>query len=166
MDGLLNTIETNVINGPTGALTETCLWDAIKACYDAGGSPDLILCRPGVALQINNFNKGKLNYTISAGALPEVTAGMQTFKYLSPLGGILEVVPVRQDFLPSGNVIVLTTSDVRLAFLSSPETMVEDVATVTDSVAKLIKSYVTLEHRNEVHSAKIVFVADTYTVTA
>lgn len=163
MNGILKTITTNSVTCLSGsantAITEAKLRDALKKCYDAGGNPNAIYCRPGVAMTIAAFSDQKISYTINANEAPRTVAGGAVFKYLSPFGQIVDIVPVRADFLPSGKVVLLQESDVRICFASNGIELM-DIPISSDSQAKLIKAYLTLEHRSEVHSCIISGVAD------
>lgn len=160
MDGLLNLSSSfqQVANaGSAAALVETKLHEAIYKTYDAGSSPDIILCRPTVAQRIANFNLDKIRFTQGGGA-----GGTQqgAFEYLSPFGATLQVVPVRQAFMPSGSILVLDSKKVKLSWLSNG-IEVKDLPIVLDEVGrKLIKAYLTLEVRALAHHAKITNVAD------
>lgn len=160
MDGLLRTITTNSVT-VNGNITDTYLRQALKKCYDKGGTPNAIYCRPGVAIAIAALNDNKVSYLINAGQNPDVVGGLATFKYLSPFGTALDVVAVREDFLPSGKVILVQESDIRLAFLSDG-IQVKDLAETNDSVQKLLKGYMTLEHRAEQHSCLLTGVLDQF----
>jgi hypothetical protein len=160
MDGLLNTITTNSVT-VNGDITAAKLKEALKKCYAKGGAPNAIYCRPGVAIKIADLGETNIRYTINAGERADLVGGATTFKWLSPFGNVMDVVPIRDEFLPSGKVVVLQESDVKLAFLSN-EIEVMDLATTTDSMSKLIKAYFTLQHRAEQHSCLLTGVLDTY----
>jgi hypothetical protein len=144
MDGLLNS--TSVTYAVGGALTQTAMRTALKRLYSVGGRATAAYCRPGVAATIATFNDNNINFMINGNASAVTTAGTQTFKYLNPFGGVLDVVTVREDFMPSGSVLLIDESKVRLCYLDQAWT-VEDLAQTQDSYSKLIKTYVTLEHR-------------------
>lgn len=160
MNGLLAEIEAAsgspvVINGDV-KLAEDKLQEAIVKCYNNGGAPNLILARPEVAYRIANFTANKIRY----GAGGEAGGvGATALRYLSPFGTALDVVPVRADFLPSGNVLVLDESKIKLAFLSNGIEVL-DLARANDAEEKLIKAYLTLEVRAASHHAKITGVLD------
>lgn len=161
MDGLLKVIaagngSTVVANGG-GALTEAKLQAAIVGAYNKGGAPDLILARPEVAYQIANFTADKIRFAGPGAGAGGV--GAEGLRYLSPFGRSLDVVPVRADFLPSGNVLVVERGKVKLAFLSNG-IEVMPLASAVDAEQRLIKTYLTLETRALPHQAKITGVAD------
>lgn len=160
MDGLLNIIAgangaTEIDNG-AAVLAEAKLKAAIVGAYNKGGAPDLILARPEVAYQIANFTADKIRVGAGGGA-GGVDQG--TLRYLSPFGNTLEVVPVRADFLPSGNVLVVEKEKIKLAFLSNG-IEVMPLASAVDAEQKLIKAYLTLEVRAVPHHAVITGVLD------
>lgn len=165
MDGLLNTVTTNTVDASSGGINQeisaTVLKEALKKCYAHGGAPNAIYCRPGVAIKIADLSEGKVQYNVGTGERADLIGGATTFKWLSPFGNVLDVVPIRDEFMPSGKVLILQESDVKLAFLSDGIEVL-DLATTTDSMSKLIKAYLTLQHRAEVHSAIITGVADSY----
>lgn len=162
MDGLLNTITTNTLNVSGAALTEDNLRSILTDIYAQGGSPSAIYCRPAVAVKISKFNDNKVQWNVNVSQEARMTAGQQVFKYLSPFGDVLDVIPVRTDFLPSGKVIVLDESTVKLAFASNGIEMM-DIPTASDAWTKLIKAYVTIEHKAEQYSGVISGVLDSYT---
>ena len=162
MNGLLNILTagngTNVVANGGGALTEVNLQSVLVACYTKGGNPDLIMCSPTVAQRIANFVQNRTQYlsTDIAGGVSQ-----QTLKYLSPLGRVLEIVPVRGDFLASGTVLVLDSSKLAYAELVPGIVSKELSIGSLDIVAnRLIKSYVTLELRVPSYHGKITSVAE------
>jgi hypothetical protein len=160
MDGLL----TQAVNfnqvanaGSAAVLDEAKLQEALVTTYNQGGTPDTILCTPIVAQRIANFNTSKVLYPV--GGAPG-GQNESTFKYISPFGYSLDVVPIRPDFLPSGQVLVLTQDRIKLSWLSNG-VEIKDLPIVGDDVArKLIKAYLTLELRAYKHHAKITNVKD------
>lgn len=160
MNGLLKEIDAAngsvaVANG-AAKLDEAKLQEAIVKCYNAGGAPGLIVARPEVAYRIANFTADKIRYGAGGDA---GGVGRAALHYLSPFGTALQVVPVRADFLPSGNVLVLDESKIKLAFLSNGIEVL-DLARANDAEEKLIKAYLTLEVRAAAHHAKITGVLD------
>ena len=164
MDGLLKrvaavngaTVVDNQVAAANAVLSEANLQKAITGCYNKGGRPNLILARPEVAYQIANFTADKIRY-VAGGAAGGVDNG--TLRYLSPFGNVLEVVPVRADFLPSGNILVVEESKVKLAFASNG-IEIDEIPVAADAESKLVKAYLTLETRGLPHHAKITGVAD------
>lgn len=56
MASALNMIDAgNVIAGGTAALTETMILNCHKACYDAGGEPEILMIKPADALIVAGF---------------------------------------------------------------------------------------------------------------
>lgn len=162
MNGLIQELAsgTNLVqnSGSASALVESKLQEALIAAYAAGGNPNVILCRPGVAQRIANFTADKVNYLPGGGA---GGLGVSALRYLSPLGYDLEIVPVRGDFLPSGKVFVVDTSKVALAELAGGIRMKELSIGSADIVAnRLVKWYGTLELRCKTHHAVITNVSD------
>jgi len=161
MDGLLNIITTGngatEIDGVSGYLTEAVLQSALVGCYNNGGSPNIIVARPEVAQRIANFTDDKIRFNGAGGGAGGV--GAEGLRYLNPFGPSLDVIPVRSSFLPSGNVLVLDSSKIKLAFLSN---LIEilPLAITTDAESKLLKAYLTLECRAVAHHALIKNVAD------
>ena len=156
MDGLLKWMTTangcNVVANGGGVLQQTKLDEALSAAFDGGGSPDMIIANPIVAQRIANFTSDKVRFVPGGGP---GGLGKQAFQYLSPFGYDLEVVPVRSSFLPTGNVLILDSSKISLAFLSNGIEM-KELAVSNDSVAdRLIKAYLTLEFRCAPHHSKI-----------
>jgi len=156
MNGLLNWMTTgngcNVVANGGGVLQQTKLDEALSAAFDGGGSPDLIIASPIVAQRIANFTLDKVRFAPAGGP---GGLGKQAFQYLSPFGYDLEVVPVRSSFLPTGNVLILDSSKIALAFLSTGIEM-KELAVSNDSVAdRLIKAYLTLEFRAAPHHARL-----------
>lgn len=161
MDGLLKLLTTlngsNVVANGGGALIQTKLDEALSLAYDGGGAPDMIVASPIVCQRIANFTADKVRYVPGGGP---GGLGKQSFQYLSPFGYDLEVIPVRSSFLPTGNVLVLDSSKISLAFLSNGIEM-KELAVSNDSVAdRLIKAYLTLELRCPSHHARLTGVAN------
>lgn len=162
MDGLITQLLAgpNLVQnaGSAAALVEAKLNEALIAAYSQGGNPTAIFCRPAVAQRIAGFTADKIRYVAGgqAGGL-----GVSTLRYLSPLGYDLEIVPVRGDFLPSGNVFIVDTAKVSLAELAGGIRMKELSIGSADIVAnRLIKWYGTLELRALQHHAVISNVSD------
>lgn len=56
MASALNMIDAgNIIAGGTAALTETMILNCHKACYDAGGEPEILMIKPADALIVAGF---------------------------------------------------------------------------------------------------------------
>lgn len=159
MDGILRFMVSaqQVANGGA-VLSELKLQEAITKCYDAGGNPTVIAANPTVCQRITNFTADKIRYLPGGGV---GGTGVQGMRYVSPLGYDLEVVPVRAEFLPTGQVLVLTMDQLALAEVTNSIEF-KDLAVSNDSVADLlIKWYGTLEFRVPQHSALISGVANT-----
>jgi hypothetical protein len=161
MDGLKNVITSGngstVIDQGTSGLTEAKLQEAIVGCYNKGGAPDMILARPSVAYRIANFTADKVRYMTGGDA---GGVGQAALRYLSPFGNLLEVVPVRADFLPSGYVFIIESGKIKLAPVNGQELIIEPLAKSDDSDSRLIKFYGTLEARLAQHHAVITNVID------
>lgn len=160
-DGVLEWIPSgNTVDMGTTTLTEAKLHEALKECYDNGGNPTAIYCRPGVAFQIADFANDKVQYTVNVDEQAHLIGGVKVQKYLSPLGTLLDVIPVREDFLPSGKVVILDESKVKVGWLSD-QIEIMPVELGKDNMAKLLKAYLTLEFRAPSHHALIENVVET-----
>ena len=155
---LLGTGSNTVSNaGPAAALVEAKLQEAISTIYTYGGNPSAVYCSPIVAQRIAAFNADKVRFVEGSGAGGQ---NKGSFRYLSPFGYDLEVVPVRGDFLPSGTVYVLDEAQIKIADLR-PIHMKELSIGSTDIVAdRLIKCYSTLELRAKLHHCRITNVSN------
>lgn len=161
MNGVLTFIPAGQkVNMASAALTEPKLREALKLCYAGGGVPSAIYCRSGVAIQIANFSEGKVQYVVNVNEDAVLHGGHKVMKYLSPLGTVMDVIPVRDEFLPSGNVVILQEEDLKKGWLSD-DIMVEDIQLGKDNMAKLLKAYLTLEMRAPKHHALIYNVDET-----
>jgi hypothetical protein len=160
-DGIV-TMSSNFVQvanaGSAAALVETKLHEAIYQLYDNGSYPDTIYCRPVVAQRIANFTADKVRYM----GAPNEAGGTKpgTLQYLSPFGAQLNVVPVRQAFIPSGSIYVMDSSKMGMAWLSQGIEVMDVPITLDEVGRKLIKAYFTLEVRGYTHHAKITNVAD------
>lgn len=161
MDGLIKLVATangsvQVANG-NAVLSEANLKKVIVGCYNNGSRPDVIVARPEVAYQIASFTADKIRVGVG-GAAGGVDAG--TLRYLSPFGGSMEVIPVRADFLPSGNVLVLDSTKIKLGLLDGGVKMMDLPLEGDLAGRKLIKIYPTLEVRALKHHGKLTGVLD------
>ncbi len=60
MGGFNQYVSTNVLNAADAALTLKMIEDKMQACYEAGGSPDTIVCGSWARRKISNFFKGSI----------------------------------------------------------------------------------------------------------
>jgi hypothetical protein len=145
---------TNLVvnSGSAAVLAEVKLQEAITASYAGGGEPTAIYCTPLVAQRIASFGEDKIRYVQGGGAGGQ---GQGSFKYLSPFGYELDVVPVRGDFLGSGSVYVLDEKYIKFADLNGGWKM-KELAVTGDVVAdRLIKIYTTLEFKYKLAHSRI-----------
>jgi len=161
LQGIINFMAsgTNSVSnsGSAAVLAEVKLQEAITAAYAGGGEPTAIYCTPIVAQRIAAFGQDQIRYAPGGGAGGQ---GQGTFKYLSPFGYELDVVPVRGDFLPSGTVYILDEKYIKFADLNGGWKM-KELAVTTDTVAdRLIKIYTTLEFKHKLSHAKVVNVSN------
>jgi hypothetical protein len=161
LDGILKRVVagngSTVVSNGAAKLVEDNLKKVIVGIYNQGGSPTTIYARPEVAYQIANFTTDKIRYAgpgTGAGGV-----GSEALRYLSPFGKTLEIVPVRSDFLASGNVLVLDDSKFKLAFASNG-IEIDDIPLAVDAKAKLLKAYLTLETRGLQHAGRLTGVLD------
>lgn len=146
--GVLEWIQGSHVTGcsSTGALPEADLQNAITAIYnDSGFVPTHIFAVPEVAYRIANFTKDLIR--VPAGGAPGGVTSQSMF-YYSPLGNMLEVVPVRSEHLPSGNVVVLTAPLLTVKYAGPSLVQVEEIPmNEADVLSIRIKSYLSLEMR-------------------
>lgn len=144
-------------SGSAAALAELKLQEAITAAYTGGGEPTAIYCSPIVAQRIAGFTADRTRFTQGGGAGGQ---NQGAFRYLSPFGYELDVVPVRPDYLPSGTVYILDEKYIKFADLNGGWKM-KELAITTDVVAdRLIKIYTTLEFKYKMAHSKVINVAD------
>lgn len=60
MGGFNQYVSTNVTNAASGSLTLKMIEDQMQNCYEAGGSPDTIVCGAWGRRKISNFFKGSI----------------------------------------------------------------------------------------------------------
>jgi hypothetical protein len=61
MGGFNQFVTTNVTNMASAALTRKAIEDAMQACFDAGGSPDTIVCGSWARRKISSFYEGAIH---------------------------------------------------------------------------------------------------------
>jgi hypothetical protein len=158
MGGIIQTLATgsNTVANGASALSELKLQEAITLAYAGGGEPTAIYCAPLVAQRIAGFTSDRIRFAEGSGAGGQ---GSGAFKYMSPFGYELDVVPVRGDFLPTGTVYVLDEKYIKFADLNGGWKM-KELAVTTDTVAdRLIKIYTTLELKYKLAHSRITGVS-------
>ena len=138
-----------VDNSATATITEANVKAIIRAAWNAGGSPDTILCGPYNKVKISGFS-GILTNNIfqQAGGQAKIVAAADA--YVSDFG-TLKVIPSR--FNRDRTVCVLDMNYWALAYLRPFQST--QLAVTGDSIQRMILAEYTLVSRNEAASGKV-----------
>ncbi len=85
--GLATFITTNPTSASSGALTRQMIEDELQNCFDAGGTPTLLLCNSWAKRKLNGFFEGYVRTDRD-----ETRGGIVIDQILSPYGWYVDVV--------------------------------------------------------------------------
>lgn len=141
MASALNMIDAgNVIAGGTAALTETMILNCHKACFDAGGEPEILMIKPADALIVAGFAAASGRQR-DFGAAKTITNVVDL--YVSPWG---ELKVVLNRFLLSTVAFMYDPNMFKKAVLRnwSRETLAKD----GDATRMMVVGEFSLKHKN------------------
>lgn len=157
--------------GTPRALSEATLMDAIRACYDQGGNPDMIMVSPEMKQRMSTFlfsaNSRVATQYQDQGSKPRGGATVigAVDVYVTDFG-VVDIVPNR--FSPAGatasEVFVLDTEMWEISYLDGYKT--ETIAKVGDHERRQLLVDWTVCSKNEAASAVVAAINDTTAMTA
>lgn len=145
MGGLLYWITTNATN-VGGALSETNLNDEIQDCYNAGGTPDLIVASPKQKRKLTGLIAASQRYYPRMGS--SEAAGGAVTQYISDFG-TLDILTDRH--LPADTILILESENI--AVVQGQPFTLENLAKTGTSQKGEIVGWFSLEVKAESHSS-------------
>lgn len=147
MRGMWEWIDTNKTNAGSAAITEEFIEADAQTCYDAGGSPGVLLCGSFQARKITNIYKDRIR------SAPEtIFGGAQIQRITLPIAGSGELAIVPSRFVPPHEYYMLDMSRIFLGRYRP--FFLEDLAKTGDSEKSEVVGEYTLVLKNETAHAR------------
>lgn len=137
----------------TASITEAMLKDVIKDTYEAGGEPDMIMCKPAIKQAISDLAQSVSSLRTSADAVAPAHVVAAVDVYVSDFG-TFQIVPNRNQFRDQ-DLFVLDMDFFEVAYLRPFKT--ETLAKTGDSIQQMLIVEYGLKVNNESSSG---FLAD------
>ena len=137
----------------TASVTEAMLKDVIKDTYEAGGEPDMIMCKPAIKQAISDLAQSVSSLRTSADAVAPAHVVAAVDVYVSDFG-TFQIVPNRNQFRDQ-DLFVLDMDFFEVAYLRPFKT--ETLAKTGDSIQQMLIVEYGLKVNNESSSG---FLAD------
>jgi hypothetical protein len=135
-------------DGTQRAFTEDQLKDVLRQCFDAGGTPDVLMVGPFNRQIVSSFSAGRTNVQKAEDATLHAT-----FEVYESDFGNLRIIPNR--FQRARDALILQADMWAVAFLPGRNMATFDLAKTGDTDAKQILSEYTLEARQEASSGGV-----------
>jgi hypothetical protein len=147
MGGLFHYISSNKTNRSSAAITEAMIEADARACYDAGGSPGLIICNSFQAEKITGLYKDRIRTEPE-----EILGGAQIQRIQLPVAGMGELPIIVNRWVPQHEYYIIDVTKVSLGVFR-PFAMTE-LAKTGDAVKSQVLGEYTCIVKNEAAHAR------------
>lgn len=142
MGGMFEYISTNKRNASSAAVTEAMIEDDARACFEAGGQPNLLVAHPLQCQKISNLYGSRVRMEAES-----ILGGLQIGRIVLPVGGMGELAIIPDIWCPNHEYYILTGS---LCWLGVFDPfMMEDLAKTGDSRKQHVVGEYTFIMKNE-----------------
>jgi hypothetical protein len=140
-DGIVKLVTTAVANGG-GAILQSSIDTAILQIARAGGEATHIFANHVKAQRIARFTDSSIQQQLRTA---NNGVGASALIYLNPFGEQVQVVPVYDEFLPTGSVYVLDMNQIAIRHTEASLVNMDDLGLVVHGQAKIFYSFFGLE---------------------
>jgi hypothetical protein len=142
MGGMFEYISTNVANAATAAITEANIQDDARACFEAGGQPNLLVAHPLQCQKITDLYGSRVRMEAES-----ILGGLQIGRIILPVGGMGELAIVPDICCPNHEYYILTSSLIWLGVFDP--FFSEDLAKTGDARKQQVVGEYTMIMKNE-----------------
>lgn len=140
-DGVIKLVTTAVNNGG-GAILQASIDTAILQIAQAGGEASHIFANHVKAQRIARFTSDSVQQQLASA---QNGVGASALTYLSPFGRAVQIVPIYDEFIPTGSVYVLDMEKLTIRHTENDLINLEDLAVITHGKAMIYYSFMGLE---------------------
>lgn len=142
MGGLFHFISSNKTNRSSAAITAAMIEADARACYDAGGSPGLIVCNSFQAEKITQLYESRIRTEVE-----DILGGAQIARIQLPVAGMGELAIIVDRWVPQHEYYIMDVSKVFIGVFR-PFAMTE-LAKTGDSVKSQVLGEYSMIVKNE-----------------
>lgn len=147
MGGLFHFVSTNKTNRSSAAITEAMIESDARACFDAGGNPNLIICNSFQAEKISGLYKDRIRTDAEA-----ILGGAQIQRIQLPVAGMGELAIIINRWVPQHEYYIADGTKLFLGVFR-PFAMTE-LSKAGDAVKSQVLGEYTLTVKNEAAHAR------------